>query len=57
MKKRLLINYYGQRRFTCKQCSQTVITVAGVLDKRTKFCSYLCSRRYWRHASKYRKMQ
>lgn len=44
------IDYYESRTFTCKKCGCQVVTKKGILDKRTVFCSSICSRRYWRHS-------
>lgn len=56
MKEVSFMNYYKSRTFICKQCHQMVATIEGAFDRRTQFCSGLCSRRYWRHPSKYKKM-
>ncbi|SUN08139.1 Uncharacterised protein [Streptococcus acidominimus] len=44
------IDFYESRTFTCKRCGRQVVTEKGTLDRRTVFCSGICSRRYWRHA-------
>ncbi len=36
------------REFTCAQCRKTV-SVTNKFDKRRKFCSTVCEKRYWRH--------
>lgn len=56
MKERPSIDYYKSRTFSCKQCHQIVTTIEGAFDRRLCFCSTLCSRRYWRHPSKYKKI-
>lgn len=43
---------YPQITFTCAKCGITVATETDRLDKRTRFCSALCERRYWRHPPK-----
>lgn len=39
---------YPSITFTCAQCGRTVVT-GGWLDKRSRFCSRECEKRYWRH--------
>ncbi|WP_163546667.1 hypothetical protein [Granulicatella sp. zg-ZJ] len=41
-----------KREFICKKCGKKVVTLEGLLDRRTVFCSALCSRRYWRHSTR-----
>ncbi|MBS4750062.1 hypothetical protein GMA11_04440 [Granulicatella sp. zg-ZJ] len=43
------IDYTCSRTFICARCGDKVTTREGVVDKRVKFCSALCRRRYWRH--------
>ncbi|NEW63456.1 hypothetical protein GMA11_08690 [Granulicatella sp. zg-ZJ] len=43
---------YDSRIFTCKRCGKEVITIQGVLDRRSVFCSAICRRRYWRHSDR-----
>ncbi len=57
MKEITPINYYKSRTFVCKKCHETVTTIEGALDRRTQFCSDLCSRRYWRHPHQYKKVR
>ena len=35
--------------FTCAQCGKVVVTESGTGDRRSRFCSAICERRYWRH--------
>lgn len=35
--------------FSCSQCGKVVVTEAGTRDKRTRFCSHSCEKKYWRH--------
>lgn len=35
--------------FQCSQCGRTVITEGGTGDMRTKFCSAVCEKKFWRH--------
>ena len=39
---------YPSITFTCAKCGKEVVT-DGIRDKRTRFCSQTCERRYWRH--------
>ena len=39
------------REFTCAQCEKT-ISITNRFDKRRKFCSTVCEKRYWRHRKK-----
>ena len=39
------------RRFRCCKCHKLVI-VTDKKDKRRKFCSPVCEKRYWRHPNK-----
>lgn len=34
--------------FNCSQCGRTVVT-DGARDKRTRFCSASCEKKFWRH--------
>lgn len=34
--------------FNCAHCGRTVVTEAGK-DRRTRFCSQSCEKKYWRH--------
>ena len=36
------------REFLCAQC-QRPVTVTSKVDRRRKFCSKICEKRYWRH--------
>lgn len=54
MKSNDALNFRKSRSFDCKRCGQHVETKEGELDRRTKFCSALCSRRYFRHPNKQR---
>lgn len=36
-------------RFECAHCGKTVITDPESGDKRSRFCSKECERKYWRH--------
>ena len=35
--------------FNCAWCGKVVVT--GGTDRRSRFCSYECERKYWRHPS------
>lgn len=39
---------YPSIRFSCAKCGRIVIT-DGKKDKRSRFCSRECERKYWRH--------
>lgn len=39
---------YASVTFTCAMCGHTVVTEGG-RDKRSRFCSPECEKRYWRH--------
>lgn len=41
--------------FDCAQCGKTVTTTAGGEDRRMRFCSAACRRKYWRHSNEQRK--
>lgn len=45
---------YAPRSFVCAQCGE-LITINNATDKRTRFCSALCERRYWRKSKNYPK--
>ncbi|MGT2827450.1 hypothetical protein [Streptococcus himalayensis] len=45
------------RTFVCKQCGRVVTTIAGTIDRRQTFCSPICSRRYWRHSTRRKKVE
>lgn len=45
-------NFYESYTFICKKCGRQVVTQSGILDRRTVFCSSICSRRYWRHSER-----
>ena len=34
--------------FNCSQCGHTVVT-DGLRDRRTRFCSHECEKKFWRH--------
>ena len=40
---------YPPITFTCSHCGRSVTTEGGVRDKRTRFCSQKCEKKYWRH--------
>ena len=40
---------YPSIEFECSQCGRKVVTVGGTRDKRTRFCSSQCEKKYWRH--------
>lgn len=40
---------YPSITFSCAQCGRTVVTEEGGKDKRTRFCSAQCEKKYWRH--------
>ena len=35
--------------FACAKCGRVVTTAPGPVDKRTRFCSAECEKKYWRH--------
>ena len=35
--------------FTCAKCGRVVVTEPDRRDRRSRFCSAECERRYWRH--------
>lgn len=35
--------------FNCGHCGRLVVTEEGAKDKRTRFCSASCEKKYWRH--------
>ena len=35
--------------FTCAKCGRTITTAPGTADRRTRFCSVGCEKKYWRH--------
>ena len=35
--------------FECSMCGRTVVTDPERKDKRTRFCSHECEKKYWRH--------
>ena len=39
---------YPSITFVCAKCGKTVVTEGG-RDKRTRFCSRECEKKYWRH--------
>lgn len=41
--------FYPSVTFTCSQCGRTVVTAGGTKDKRTRFCSRECEKKYWKH--------
>ena len=49
-------SFYGQpltcELVRCRTCG-AFVHVNDPVDKRTVFCSPLCSRRYWRHPERY----
>ncbi len=38
--------------FTCSCCGRTVETEGGTSDRRTRFCSRSCEKKFWRHRDK-----
>lgn len=40
---------YPSVTFRCSQCGKTVVTEEGSHDKRTRFCSASCEKKFWRH--------
>lgn len=39
---------YPSITFTCARCGKTVVTEGGTKDKRTRFCSKSCEKKFWR---------
>lgn len=35
--------------FQCAKCGKTVVTESERRDMRTRFCSQVCEKKYWRH--------
>ena len=35
--------------FDCACCGRHVVTEEGTSDRRTRFCSHSCEKKYWRH--------
>ena len=35
--------------FRCAKCGKLVVTEDGTSDKRSRFCSAVCEKKYWRH--------
>lgn len=35
--------------FACAKCGKTVVTEPSRRDKRSRFCSARCEKKYWRH--------
>lgn len=48
-KKHDMNKLYPSITFTCSQCGRTVTTEGGTKDKRTRFCSVQCEKKFWRH--------
>ena len=40
---------YPSITFSCAKCGRVVVTEPGTKDKRTRFCSSVCEKKYWRH--------
>ena len=40
--------FYPQITFRCSQCGRLVQTEGGVKDKRTRFCSRECEKKFWK---------
>lgn len=40
--------FYPSITFTCAKCKRTVTTEEGSGDKRTRFCSQSCEKKYWK---------
>lgn len=40
---------YPSITFSCSQCGKVVVTDNGSSDKRTRFCSASCEKKFWRH--------
>lgn len=40
---------YPSITFTCSHCGKVVVTEGGCKDKRTRFCSPQCEKKFWRH--------
>lgn len=48
-RKHQMDKFYPSITFSCAQCGRTVVTEGGTKDKRTRFCSHECEKKYWRH--------
>lgn len=48
-KKNDMNKYYPSITFPCAKCGKIVVTEGGTRDKRTRFCSKVCEKKYWRH--------
>lgn len=42
-------NEYPSITFACSKCGKIVVTDGTPHDKRTRFCSPECEKKYWRH--------
>jgi DNA-directed RNA polymerase subunit RPC12/RpoP/endogenous inhibitor of DNA gyrase (YacG/DUF329 family) len=40
---------YPSVTFSCSHCGKTVVTESGSGDMRTRFCSAVCEKKFWRH--------
>lgn len=40
---------YPSLSFNCSECGHMVVTEYGYKDKRTRFCSRECERKFWKH--------
>lgn len=40
---------YPSIAFQCARCGRTVVTEEGSRDMRTRFCSAVCEKKFWRH--------
>lgn len=40
---------YPSITFSCSQCGRTVVTEEGSGDRRTRFCSVRCEKKFWKH--------
>lgn len=40
---------YPSIEFNCTMCGKKVVTEEGLKDKRTRFCSNECEKKYWKH--------
>lgn len=41
--------YYPSITFECAMCGRTVVTDGTTKDKRFRFCSKECEKKYWKH--------
>ncbi len=48
-KKHSVDEEYPSITFRCSNCGRLVVTEGGTKDKRTRFCSESCEKKFWKH--------